>query len=97
MPTDPPYGVNYAPEWRAHVSTWCVERAIAAATLQGVPGARPGDCVVGLLCMVMQPPEPVATDRQAAGAPTRPHGYHGFGTAGARRPGLTPAALPPAA
>ena len=63
MPTDPPYGVNYAPEWRAHVSTWCVERAIAAATLQGVPGARPGDCVVGLLCMVMQPPEPVATDQ----------------------------------
>ena len=63
MPADPPYGVNYAPEWRAHVSTWCVERAIAAATLQGVPGARPGDCVVGLLCMVMQPPEPVATDQ----------------------------------
>ena len=63
MRTDPPYGVNYAPEWRAHVSTWCVERAIAAATLQGVPGARPGDCVVGLLCMVMQPPEPVATDQ----------------------------------
>ena len=63
MPADPPYGVNYAPEWRAHVSTWCVERAIAAAPLQGVPGARPGDCVVGLLCMVMQPPEPVATDQ----------------------------------
>ena len=46
-----------------NLSTWCVERAIAAATLQGVPGARPGDCVVGLLCMVMQPPEPVATDQ----------------------------------
>ena len=60
---------------RGDLSTWCVERAIAAATLQGVPGARPGDCVVGLLCMVMQPPEPVATDRQAAGAPTRPHGW----------------------
>ena len=40
---------------RGDLSTWCVERAIAAATLQGVPGARPGDCVVGLLCMVMQP------------------------------------------
>ena len=48
---------------RGDLSTWCVERAIAAATLQGVPGARPGDCVVGLLCMVMQPPEPVATDQ----------------------------------
>ena len=48
---------------RGDLSTWCVERAIAAAPLQGVPGARPGDCVVGLLCMVMQPPEPVATDQ----------------------------------
>ena len=48
---------------RGDLSTWCVERAIAAATLQGVPGARPGDCVVGLLCMVMQPPEPGATDQ----------------------------------
>ena len=48
---------------RGDLSTWCVERAIAAATRQGVPGARPGDCVVGLLCMVMQPPEPVATDQ----------------------------------
>ena len=48
---------------RGDLSTWCVERAIAAATLQGVPGARPGDCVVSLLCMVMQPPEPGATDQ----------------------------------
>ena len=48
---------------RGDLSTWCVERAIAAATRQGVPGARPGDCVVGLLCMVMQPPEPVAPDQ----------------------------------
>ena len=85
MPTDPPYGVNYAPEWRAHVSTWCVEKAIAAATLQGVPGARPGDCVVGLLCMVMQPPEPVATDqagrRRAHAASWQPRLRHRRGQA----------------
>ena len=57
---------------RGDLSTWCVERAIAAATLQGVPGARPGDCVVGLLCMVMQPPEPVATG--PGRPPARPRG-----------------------
>ena len=70
---------------RGDLSTWCVERAIAAAPLQGVPGARPGDCVVGLLCMVMQPPEPVATDqagrRRAHAASWLPRLRHRWGQA----------------
>ncbi len=61
---------------RGDLSTWCVERAIAAATLQGVPGARPGDCVVGLLCMVMQPPEPVGLEFRIRSL-NRGLGHHG--------------------
>ena len=48
---------------RGTLSTWCVERAVVAATLQGVPRARQCGRVVRLLCMVIRPPDPVATDR----------------------------------
>ena len=48
---------------RGNLSTWCVERAVVAATLQGVPRARQRDRVGGLLWVVMRPPEPVANER----------------------------------
>ena len=48
---------------RGNLSTWCVERSVVAATLQGVPRARQRDRVVGLLWVVMRPPEPIANER----------------------------------
>ena len=48
---------------RGTLSTWCVERAVAAATRQGVPRARLRDRVVALLRVVMRPSEPVANER----------------------------------
>ena len=48
---------------RGTLSTWCVERAVAAATRQGVPRARLRDRVVDLLRVVMRPSEPVANER----------------------------------
>ena len=48
---------------RGNLSTWCVDRSVVAATLPGVPRARQRDRVVGLLWVVMRPPDPVATER----------------------------------
>ena len=43
---------------RGTLSAWCVERAVVAATLQGVPRARQCARVVRLLCMVIRPARP---------------------------------------
>ena len=83
---------------RGDLSTWCVERGQSLPRrFRASPGRDRATVWWASSAWSCNRPSPSRPTRQAAGAPTRPHGYHGFGTAGARRPGLTPAALPPAA